>query len=52
VHKLWGTPYLKEMNTRGTYSNFKEDTEGKLYQLMIITDDETIEIVNPNLEWI
>lgn len=52
VYKLWGTPYIKEMNTRGTYSNFKEDIDGKLCQIMIITEDETIEIVNPNMDWV
>ena len=38
--------------SRGTYSNFKEDNADKLYQLMTITDDVTIKIVDPNLEWI
>lgn len=53
VYRLWGTPYIIEMNTRGTYSDYKEDVDNKVFQLMIITDDDTIEIVNPKkIEWV
>lgn len=53
IYRLWGTPYIKEMNNSDIYSNFKEDTENKVSQLMIITDDETVEIVAPqNIEWV
>jgi hypothetical protein len=53
VYFLWGTPYIKEMNTRGTYSDYKQDIGNKVFQIMIITDDETLEIVDPhNMEWI
>jgi hypothetical protein len=52
VYRLWGTPYIKEMNTRGTYSDYKVDVKNKVFQIMIITEDETIEIVNPKMEWV
>ena len=53
IYKLWGTPYIQEMNTSGIYSDFKEDVENKVFQIMIITDDETIEIVMPpEMEWV
>jgi len=53
TYRLWGTPYIKEMNTRGTYSDYKEDAKNKVFQLMIITDDETIEIIAPQkMKWV
>lgn len=53
VYRLYGTPYIKEMNKSGTYSNYKKDIDNKVFQIMIITEDETIEIVNPQeMEWV
>lgn len=52
VYRLWGTPYIKEMNVSGTYSDYKKDIGNKVFQIMIITDDETIELVMPKMEWI
>lgn len=53
VFRLWGTPYITEMNTSGIFTDFEEDVENRVFQLMIITDNDTIEIVNPNrLKWV
>lgn len=53
VHKLWKTPYLEEMNQSGIYSDFKADVDNKVFQIMIVTGDETIEIVMPpSMDWV
>lgn len=51
VYRLWGTPYIHEMNSSGIYSKFEKDSNNEVFQIMIITDDETIELINPRMQW-
>ncbi|MES2802967.1 MAG: hypothetical protein V4654_10780 [Bdellovibrionota bacterium] len=53
VHKIWKTPYIEEMNRSGVYSDYKEDIENKVFQITIVTEDETIELVYPReMAWV
>lgn len=53
VAKLWGTPYIEEMNKSGIYSDYKKDVDKKVFQITIVTEEETIELVMPReMDWV
>lgn len=52
VYVLWGTPYIQEMNFGGDLSNYKKGDAGEVFQIMIITEDEIVEFVAPQvIQW-
>lgn len=49
VYILWGTPYIREMNASEDLSNYNKKDRDKIFQVLIVAEDEAIEFLVPQV---
>lgn len=49
VYILWGTPYIREMNASEDLSNYNKKDMDKVFQVLIVAEDEAVEFLAPQL---